>query len=135
MPRRRSSTGVSDPLELRTQMVSRKTVAGVSTTISRTHLAVGADARGAYVTDRGSTNGTALVLPDGSYEPCPVGVQTRVLGADGVERTANQDCGPIAHVDVTQPGRYQVVATYNGVSKEQTVNLAPASGQRVHMQW
>lgn len=49
-----------------------------STTISRTHLAVGADARGAYVIDRGSTNGTALVLPDGSYEPCPVGVQTRV---------------------------------------------------------
>ena len=63
------------------------------------------------------------------------GVQTRVLGADGVERTANQDCGPIAHVDVTQPGRYRVVATYNGVTKEQTVNLAPASGQRVHMQW
>ena len=63
------------------------------------------------------------------------GVQTRVLGADGVERTANQDCGPIAQVDVTQPGRYRVTATYNGVTKEQTLNLAPASGQRVHMQW
>lgn len=49
-----------------------------SATISRTHLVVGVDERGAYVADRGSTNGTALVLPNGEFEPCPAGAQTRV---------------------------------------------------------
>lgn len=47
-------------------------------TVSKTHLVLGADARGVYVSDRNSTNGTALIGPDGSLEPCPAGVQTRV---------------------------------------------------------
>ncbi|WP_158676464.1 FHA domain-containing protein [Tessaracoccus sp. OH4464_COT-324] len=46
--------------------------------ISRTHVLIGTDARGVFVVDRGSTNGTALVLPSGEMEPAPAGVQMRV---------------------------------------------------------
>lgn len=46
--------------------------------ISRTHVLIGTDARGVFVTDRGSTNGTALVTRGGGMEPCPAGVQLRV---------------------------------------------------------
>lgn len=46
--------------------------------ISRTHVLVGTDARGVFVVDRGSTNGTALVTSGGGLEPCPVGTQVRV---------------------------------------------------------
>lgn len=49
-----------------------------SHTISRTHLLIGTDARGIYVTDRGSTNGTGLVLPGGRVEPCQPGAQTHI---------------------------------------------------------
>lgn len=45
--------------------------------VSKTHLAVGVDQRGVHVTDRGSTNGTALVNARGELEPCQPGVQTR----------------------------------------------------------
>ena len=46
--------------------------------ISRTHVLIGTDARGVFVLDRGSTNGTALVTRGGGLEPCPAGVQMRV---------------------------------------------------------
>ena len=46
--------------------------------ISRTHVLLGTDARGVFVVDRGSTNGTALVTRGGGLEPCPVGTQIRV---------------------------------------------------------
>ncbi|RMB61983.1 hypothetical protein EAX62_05180 [Tessaracoccus antarcticus] len=46
--------------------------------ISRTHVLVGTDARGVFVVDRGSTNGTALVTQAGGLDPCPTGTQIRV---------------------------------------------------------
>lgn len=46
--------------------------------ISRTHVMIGTDARGVYVADRGSTNGTAVVHSNGQLQPCPVGTQIRV---------------------------------------------------------
>ncbi len=46
--------------------------------VSKTHLSVGVDAEGLYVVDRGSTNGTAVVAADGSYEPCPPGEPVHV---------------------------------------------------------
>ncbi|MGO1487979.1 MAG: RDD family protein [Arachnia sp.] len=46
--------------------------------ISRTHVLIGTDARGVFVLDRGSTNGTALVTRGGGLEPCPAGVRMRV---------------------------------------------------------
>lgn len=49
--------------------------------ISRTHVMIGTDARGVFVTDRGSTNGTAVVHSNGQLQPCPVG--TRVLVKEG----------------------------------------------------
>lgn len=42
-------------------------------TVSKSHLAVGVDARGLYVMDRGSTNGTTVTTPDGGQRPCPPG--------------------------------------------------------------
>ena len=46
--------------------------------ISRTHVLIGTDARGVYVTDRGSTNGTAAIHSAGRLQPCPIGTQVRV---------------------------------------------------------
>ncbi|WP_196250852.1 RDD family protein [Cellulomonas sp. JZ18] len=40
--------------------------------VSKTHLELGADASGAWVTDRGSTNGTVVTLPDGAQVVCRV---------------------------------------------------------------
>ncbi|WP_168207286.1 RDD family protein [Microlunatus elymi] len=37
-------------------------------TVSKTHLAINVDARGVSITDRGSTNGTAITDADGGYE-------------------------------------------------------------------
>ena len=47
-------------------------------TVSKTHLAVGVDNRGIYVTDRGSTNGSAIANAGGDYEPCAPGEVVRV---------------------------------------------------------
>ncbi|GAA4624676.1 RDD family protein [Cellulomonas oligotrophica] len=40
--------------------------------VSKTHLQVGVDADGAWVADRGSTNGTVVTLPDGQQVVCRV---------------------------------------------------------------
>ncbi|CAI9401627.1 RDD family protein [Aestuariimicrobium sp. T2.26MG-19.2B] len=52
--------------------------------VSKTHLAVGVDARGVYVTDLGSTNGTALVNGSGELDPCQPGVAVRVREGQSV---------------------------------------------------
>ena len=39
---------------------------------------IGIDHRGLYVTDRNSTNGTAIANADGAYEPCAPGDPVRV---------------------------------------------------------
>lgn len=41
--------------------------------VSKSHLAVGVDARGLYAMDRGSTNGTTVTAPGGEQRPCPPG--------------------------------------------------------------
>lgn len=46
--------------------------------VSKTHLLVGMDARGLYVTDRHSTNGTLVTLPDGQQILCAPGQTIRV---------------------------------------------------------
>lgn len=46
--------------------------------VSKNHLQVGTDARGIWVSDTGSTNGTAVVNLRGELEPCQPGVQVRV---------------------------------------------------------
>ena len=45
--------------------------------VSKNHLQVGTDARGIWVSDTGSTNGTAVVNLRGDLEPCQPGVQVR----------------------------------------------------------
>jgi uncharacterized RDD family membrane protein YckC len=49
-------------------------------TVSKSHLAVGVDASGLYVMDRGSTNGTMVTAPDGGQRPCPPGDLVDVPG-------------------------------------------------------
>lgn len=44
-------------------------------------------------------------------------------------------CGPIGQVDVTQPGRYRVTATLDGVVREQWVDLEPRGGARIVLRW
>ena len=44
-------------------------------------------------------------------------------------------CGPIGQVDVTQPGRYRVTATLDGVVREQWVDLKPRGGARIVLRW
>jgi len=47
-------------------------------TVSKTHIAVGVDTKGVFVMDRGSTNGSAIAMPTGKYEPCAPGELVRV---------------------------------------------------------
>ena len=42
-------------------------------TVSKSHLAVGVDAGGLYVMDRGSTNGTTVTDAEGGQRICPPG--------------------------------------------------------------
>lgn len=44
-------------------------------------------------------------------------------------------CGPVALVDVLRPGRYRIVATYDGHSQEQWVTLRPGGGARIVLRW
>ncbi len=53
-------------------------------TVSKSHLAVGVDASGLYVMDRGSTNGTMVTAPDGGQRPCPPGDVVDVPGGSVV---------------------------------------------------
>lgn len=46
--------------------------------VSKTHLLVGMDAKGLFVTDRHSTNGTLVTLPDGQQILCAAGQTIRV---------------------------------------------------------
>lgn len=46
--------------------------------VSKTHLLVGTDHRGLYVSDCGSTNGTAIVGENGALEPCAPGKVVRL---------------------------------------------------------
>lgn len=50
-------------------------------TVSKTHLAINVDARGVLITDRGSTNGSAVTDPDGGYEILTAHEARRVPGA------------------------------------------------------
>ena len=49
-------------------------------TVSKSHLAIGLDARGLFVVDRGSTNGTTVTSPDGTRRHCPPGDQIGLTG-------------------------------------------------------
>ncbi len=48
-------------------------VADPTRTVSKTHLAIGVDAYGIYVMDRGSTNGSSVTSAGGVSTPCPPG--------------------------------------------------------------
>lgn len=48
-------------------------VADETRTVSKLHLAVGVDAAGLYVVDRGSTNGSTVTTPDGATRRCVPG--------------------------------------------------------------
>lgn len=46
--------------------------------VSKTHILVGMDPHGLFVTDRGSTNGTVVTLPDGHQILCGAAQTIRV---------------------------------------------------------
>lgn len=62
------------------------------------------------------------------------GVATRVDDPLG-DRAIARDCGPIGLLDVPEPGRYRVTATYGGVTREQWVTLTPMGGARLVLSW
>lgn len=47
-------------------------------TVSKTHAALDVDAKGPYLVDRGSTNGTAVLTDKGELEPCVAHSQVRL---------------------------------------------------------
>jgi pSer/pThr/pTyr-binding forkhead associated (FHA) protein len=51
-------------------------------TVSKTHLAINVDSRGVFVTDRGSTNGSAVTDPQGVYNLIAAEQPVR-LGGEG----------------------------------------------------
>jgi pSer/pThr/pTyr-binding forkhead associated (FHA) protein len=66
---------VARPGEDVTELVSAGTQGRM---VSKTHLAIGLDQRGVFIMDRGSTNGTAIAISNGSFEPCAPGDRVRV---------------------------------------------------------
>ena len=69
------------PDEAASQLIS----AGAdSRMVSKTHLALGTDHRGLYVSDRGSTNGTAVSGEGGQLEPCAPGDRVRLREGQSV---------------------------------------------------
>ncbi len=50
-----------------------------SRTVSKTHLAIDVDARGPFLVDRGSTNGTAVYDQQGDLHPCPADQVIRLV--------------------------------------------------------
>ncbi len=54
------------------------TVRDPARSVSSTHLALVVDERGAWVVDRGSTNGTVVTLPDGQQVICVPSTRVRV---------------------------------------------------------
>lgn len=68
---------------------------------------------------------------DGSYLS---GVRTRLedpLSDLGIER----DCGPIGLADVPVEGRYRLLATFEGQTRERWLELRPLGGARVVLTW
>lgn len=63
------------------------------------------------------------------------GVDTKV--GDPLEDVGAHEasCGPVAHVDVAEAGRYRVHATLDGVSREEWVELEPQGGARLVLSW
>jgi hypothetical protein len=62
-------------------------------------------------------------------------VLTRIEGSQSQAVASNDQCGPIAQVDVTQPGEYRIRADLNGVVREQVVKLSPRGGARIVLRW
>lgn len=46
-----------------------------------------------------------------------------------------RECGPIGLVDVPAPGKYRVVATFEGRAQERWVELHPFGGDRLVLRW
>jgi predicted component of type VI protein secretion system len=53
-------------------------IADETRTVSKSHLAVGLDAGGVYVVDRGSTNGSTVSTTNGMSTRCKAGEMVRV---------------------------------------------------------
>lgn len=51
------------------------------------------------------------------------------------DRRVASACGPIGLVDVPEPGRYRITATYGGVTQEQWLELKPGGGARISLRW
>lgn len=82
-----------EPDEIITDLV---TLTDPRRSVSKTHLLVGMDARGLYVQDRHSTNGTIVTLPDGQQILCAPG-QTIRVPAGATVSFGDFSCIPDAH--------------------------------------
>lgn len=51
------------------------------------------------------------------------------------DRRAESVCGPVGQVDVSEPGRYRIVASYRGHTETHWVDLKPMGGARTVLRW
>lgn len=51
------------------------------------------------------------------------------------DRRVEASCGPLGQLDVPEPGRYRITATYAGVTQEHWVELTPGGGARLALRW
>jgi hypothetical protein len=51
------------------------------------------------------------------------------------DRRVEASCGPIGQLDVPEPGRYRVTATYAGAAQEHWIELTPGGGARLSLRW
>lgn len=68
---------------------------------------------------------------DGSFV---TDVATRV-GDPLADRRVDATCGPIGQLDVPEPGRYRITATYAGTTQEHWIELTPGGGARLALRW
>ena len=73
-----------------------------------------------------------MATSSGSYVS---GVQMTVDEPLADNSAANSMWGPVGQVDVAEPGRYRVNASYEGETREEWVELTPNGGQRLVMTW
>lgn len=72
-----------------------------------------------------------FTTPEGRYLS---DVRTRVEDPLNA-RQAEAACGPIGQVDIAEPGRYRVVATYGGRTETKWFDLKPTGGARTVLRW
>lgn len=63
------------------------------------------------------------------------GVNTRVEAASSGAVAVNEQCGPVAQIDVESAGTYRIRAELDGVPRKAEIDLVPEGGRSLVLRW